>query len=485
MRNSIIFLLLFLSCKERVNKNNIPLINILKIKLSDKLPFKSVKLQNYDPLYGSILPFNYQVIKEKDSIVFKFNMSETGFVHLTDENDIGVIDIFLKPGENFGAEIYWNKHEPIKMNIVSKQWPGDNILYQSIHDSVDALYEKIKNCSENFDQRSVINQYVETLFAQTVTPALIQNSSLKTSRLFNNHVMQPQFELIKCYCKNKLITKSGHQGKWKKFYADSVFSNPDYKFWCERYLEDGYFDDYLFGAINNSNANDLREYIQNIEKFYRVKGDTLLTKIAVSRGLKSFSEKFSSNADNTLLPIILDSICKVFNLDVRKYNFPNFSVEKLPKLDLRLFDKIILGSLTSETQLNLHKVINDTSKVYYIDYWASWCKPCIEALPYTIALYKKNLPKLGVLFFSIDKVRNNFLAAANKLKLPLSQTYNVVTNCETSNDYNKLHPINYIPVYQLVFFYKGSWRIMSAVSSEDPSINSQIENLINLLRNNN
>ena len=469
----------FFSCKENIKKD--PGTTTLEVKLADNLPFKSVKLKKFDPVYGSDSSFNNNFSQKNDSFQFRFNMSEPGFVYITDKNDIGVKDIFLNPGENFNAEIFWNKNEPIKLKIGLTKYPGDNILYQSIHDSVNKLFQKIKNTRKSFNQRKSINQYVETSFGEIVKPALIHYDSLEISDIFKNNVLDPQLKLLRCYLKNELIINSGHENQWKKFYADSVFSNPHYKFWCEGYLEYRYFLDYIYEVINNSKADDLIRYILNIENFYRERNDTLLTKIVISQGLISFSEKHSFNPNDLFLSTKLDSICKLYHLDSRKYNFHEFALGKSTKIELGLFDKIFITTVKNESKINLNKIINDTSKVYYIDYWASWCIPCIKALPYTVKLSNKRIPKLEVLFISTDKNRSLFLSAANKLKLPLTHTYNIIIEDKTSDNFKKLNPISFIPVYQLIFFYQGSWRIINAVSSEDSSLRSQIGNLMHFL----
>lgn len=74
----------------------------------------------------------------------------------------------------------------------------------------------------------------------------------------------------------------------------------------------------------------------------------------------------------------------------------------------------ISGPLVSETDLK--------SSVILIDFWASWCAPCLKALPYYNDLYKKWKGKgLVVMAINLDentKDRDNFLKTT-KLDFPI------------------------------------------------------------------
>lgn len=484
MKNwTLIFLVLFFSCKEgKKNKGRLEYnkTTFVQLKLSENLPFKEIKLQKFDPVYGSYFPINIQRSKENGFFDFRLNINEPILLHLADENNIGAGYIFLEPGENFAAEIFWDK-QSIKKKIIKGEYEGDNILYQSILDSIIQLLKETDNNPQNFKQRESIDKYVERRFDQKVTSWLSHYPDLKISKIFYNSILNPQFEILKCDLKNKLIKRAGKENDWKFFFADSVFLHPDYKFWCYDFWEYSYFQKYLYEVINNSNAGDLRKYEENIEKIYSNKKDTLLLKIALSQGLISFSEKHSFDYSDNFLSIVLDSICKSNNLDSRRYSFPGFNLANAKRLELGVLNRITLAPLKTSAKVTLADVLDDTSKVYYVDYWASWCKPCIKGLPYTKNLYVRKYKNLEVLFLSIDHNVNNFIKAAHRIDLPITQTYKIIINDNNLIDYKSLNPIDQIPVYQLIFFHQGAWRIVNAFSSEDHLILQQINSLIQFI----
>jgi len=216
---------------------------------------------------------------------------------------------------------------------------------------------------------------------------------------------------------------------------------------------------------------------KNIDNAYRSKHDTLLTRIAVSQGLNVFSWKYIPDYNDLSMPFVLDSICKANGLDRSKYKFPNFTLSDTRVIEPGLFDKIIVATVKDSAGIKLKEVISDTSKIYYVDYWASWCHPCIKGLPHTIKLYNQHLYHLDMLFLSIDANRANFILAVNNNKIPVSNAYNVIINDQSSNDFKKLNPIDLIPVYQLIFWHRGSWHVMNALSSDDPNLIKQLNNL--------
>lgn len=47
-------------------------------------------------------------------------------------------------------------------------------------------------------------------------------------------------------------------------------------------------------------------------------------------------------------------------------------------------------------------LVSDDDRIYVVNFWATWCKPCIEELPYFEALQSKHSDKVKVLLVSLD-----------------------------------------------------------------------------------
>ncbi|NBA85159.1 redoxin domain-containing protein [Emticicia sp. CRIBPO] len=121
----------------------------------------------------------------------------------------------------------------------------------------------------------------------------------------------------------------------------------------------------------------------------------------------------------------------------------NFNKETPDNSSMVLLDKQ-QNKITLEDLLKKHK-----GKVIYIDFWASWCKPCRLALPHSKQL-KETLKDIPVVFvyLSIDEMTNPWKQASIKDGLDgYSENYLVYNPLES--EFIKKHRISSIPRYMI------------------------------------
>ena len=117
--------------------------------------------------------------------------------------------------------------------------------------------------------------------------------------------------------------------------------------------------------------------------------------------------------------ISLDSVKSIFNgLDnsIQKSRYGKFVFE-----DIRKKENILIGNQAPDFKaidLNQKTVTLSQFKgtsVVLLDFWASWCVPCRESIPYLKTIYKKyHSNGLEVIAISIDENRKAWIEAVNQ-----------------------------------------------------------------------
>lgn len=114
-------------------------------------------------------------------------------------------------------------------------------------------------------------------------------------------------------------------------------------------------------------------------------------------------------------------------------------------------------------------------KVLIIDFWASWCKDCILALPKTKELIEKN-PKVKFVYFSLDRSSEQWKKGLTKYEISDKENYWFDEGWK--NKFNNYIDLNWVPRF-IVVDQKGKIAKYYAISPEDPEIQSTIDTLLN------
>lgn len=80
-----------------------------------------------------------------------------------------------------------------------------------------------------------------------------------------------------------------------------------------------------------------------------------------------------------------------------------------------------LPDIQSSTQVSL---TDYKGKVVYLDFWASWCKPCVQSFPFLQGLYEQYQQQgLVVIAINLDEDKNNALAFLEKVPVTYPVLY--------------------------------------------------------------
>ena len=128
------------------------------------------------------------------------------------------------------------------------------------------------------------------------------------------------------------------------------------------------------------------------------------------------------------------------------------------------------ANVTFQEVLDLYK-----GKVVYLDFWASWCRPCKNEMPHSAKL-KEKLKGKDVVFVYMSSDQNE--AAWRKAVKELNIVgENFRTNKNVYQGYNSLLNVRYIPRYVLIN-KEGKIVDENAKRPSNPEIINDIENLL-------
>jgi len=126
--------------------------------------------------------------------------------------------------------------------------------------------------------------------------------------------------------------------------------------------------------------------------------------------------------------------------------------------------------------MSFENIINSyKGKVIYLDFWASWCRPCKNEMPHSLKMQNYFKDKDVVfLYLSSDRDPSAWKNSVAQLKLTGE---NYLVNGKVWNEYNNLFDVKYIPRYVLID-KEGNVVNDQANRPSSPASISDIENLL-------
>lgn len=159
-------------------------------------------------------------------------------------------------------------------------------------------------------------------------------------------------------------------------------------------------------------------------------------------------------------------VCTIFAQKVPQVNKTEFSKEALAqKITSQNGKKLSVSEV-----LKMHE-----GKILIIDFWASWCRDCILALPSTKEL-KENNPEIEFVYFSLDRSHEQWKKGLEKYNIVDQENYWFDEGWK--NNFNNYIDLNWVPRF-MVIDQKGTIANYYSINPKDPELQKTLNSLKN------
>lgn len=476
-------LVLLLGCKKEIHEQEYANNNIVLI-------FDTIKA-NYDTLFA---PYGGELIKYAPILTFK---SEMVGEYLTSLMKIETDTLVLNTKSNH-LLIYYRYNPMSGLNFIAKK--GDTIRinekqntpfftvlnrkakeydinydfwkktrYGSVYDySTEDYYINKELCyitkgvSWKNEKKTIIKKLIEELQDEDIWLDSLYHNQLISEYEYSIYDARNKYSLLTLEIRDKDISilKS-----YLKEYNDSLFRNDQIGFYSNFYwiclgtymdiLTNQSFDfEQLFDSLDHIDI-DLGELSSRGKITYL---EQVINNYSVESAQRYYNKFIKENNDTVLIN----------NLN-RKYHYL-FDEAVNNSRDIELIDR-------SGKRLNFESIIEKhKEKIIYVDFWASWCAPCLAEMPASKKLREKYADKKIVfVYLAINDKEDAWRKA-----IPIAELCDVEDNYFILNNKTSkvLEELNIRSIPKCFIYSKGKLIQQSAPRASDKQIYNILDNLL-------
>lgn len=323
--------------------------------------------------------------------------------------------VYIEPGDSVQFDFSFVDVSPEKFYdslVVKTKYPGNYTLYNQsrywLYDKPE-FNEKSRHAADSF-YTSLKNFYFST-FTERINEFTKKNpvSSNFRNYLFEELKIKFLNDLLQTFRRNKIVIQPGLHSKIEREINTSHINNElfidavDYVFFGEVYLE-------YFLPKNNQAIKTVENYL-SLKKMIEKQFDGKLQEFWKSTLVRSqyFNKPAVYNArEDSVTNIILASIkdSSVRNsLAKFVFNYANRNEEAVKKIQI--------VDLDNNVKTIAEVIDQDSGAVKIIDFWASWCVPCIKEGKKLEEL-KDKLGNVKVIKISVDEEEKDWRQAVKR-----------------------------------------------------------------------
>lgn len=419
---------------EIVNYDNV----VIKGITDDPRAFKYLNLINNSYFLGSNHKNIKKTIRKDTSLIVLDSIKQPSIMH------------FMAFGDStrYSLKVFVTPKDTISMIIRNKEinFSGRNAVHYNFYTELKALNLKYpeydsnlfayKNkCKNVFDQQ---NKFLSQYVGQHNNISKEFKIKIKADIRFNYlaKILLINKTTARDILSNKTYLKDGNRIDRNIYFNDisiEEFKRPDlldissFKVSLVNYIR------YYFVEDNFDNYSN--EKLKAEEKFIISNFNGKLKDFAIAMLIRDYHQHFSLKNTETLISLI------------KKYK-NNFSestyTESLEVIenDLQIRNKKLPEKVLNSKLIDLRgnkfevkDILKNTDKIKVIDFWASWCEPCIDEIKKKHIVGKSNNRSVNIewIYFSIDKNKDKWIKRSNELnKYGLSNNQYLILNTKES-----------------------------------------------------
>ena len=334
-------------------------------------------------------------------------------------------------------------------------------------------YLRYYSIINNLSYETIIKQLKEDLVCELENEKQwldsLRNNDLVSKQAFDYYVERNHYSLLSIAFEN--LTKEAMRDILAN-YNDSLYRKDIF----------GYYSSYYFRIANSYYVNKIIKYANNTTDYdYKDMYDNLNNDQIISGRLKDIVEwnwthaiikQQSVMVGKTYYEKIISSLSDTNLISSLKNEYEayfNDSVQVSPKMELI---NQTGDTLSFETVIEQHK-----GKVIYIDFWASWCEPCLRSMPEAKQLREEYKDK-GIVFIylALNDTKAKWKEAERKHEINyLSESY-FIANSKTAQILADLN-VSTIPRY-LLYNKKGKLVHRNAPDPHGKAIREELNKLL-------
>lgn len=314
-----------------------------------------------------------------------------------------------------------NKVLASKMDLMSRLFFNIGSMNYSRHGNFETDIKSINNFY--LDKKHIVESYKNNIDSLTLKEA---NDIIKFDKLASLIAIQTQFNKKN----DTLLTwlKKADTTAWNYLTFRNVIAN--YCIYIKKVYNIKAADAFV-KYIRASMPLDIQDYVifyylNSFKPDDKNKLDTLNTLV------KAF-DKYSIHKD----------LAVNLSVNLEKYN-NNFAAKD---------SKTVALLATNNKPISLDQLLNKhKGEIIYIDFWASWCGPCLGEMPHSFALsqvYSVKKAPIVFLYFSTDVAMASWVNKLKDLKIPDDKSFIVLQN-ETYTNFCSKYKLNTIPRYMII-----------------------------------